>query len=258
VTKHRRMDVVRIPVKLIDGRWYGIDGHELNIRANAVGELVLDRRDVEDKALLERLNQKLYVQVLGEDAVLRVALTIRDEPQLAEPLKKHFASRAEMKLGAEYYHTAHGNNTQFVDISLGPATKDQCRRDPEATGGLWLQADGLRIKGLVTSTICVPKEVSEEPLGSLNHAFTRLSEVYEPWRISHTGNIFTRILYQESDDVGTWYPLEVLRKASAATDSQLLAKAAWEDICGAQTQTTPGGTQSQLQLTSDSLDRGEG
>lgn len=248
MTKRRSTDAVRIPVKLVGGRWCGIDGQELNIRPDAVGQLLLNRRDVEDEALLNRLSQKLRVQVLGDDAVLRVALTIKDKPALSDRLRKHFANRTGMNLGAEYYHTARGNNTQFVDISIGPPTKDQRRRNPGATGGLWLQSEGLRVKGLVTSVIRVPTDVSEECLGSLNHAFTRLSEAYEPWRISHTGNIFTRILYQETDDAGTWYPLDVLRRASLATDAQPLAKAAWKAVCETQTQTSNEGAQSELQL----------
>ena len=74
----------------------------------------------------------------------------------------------------------------------------------------------------------VPQPVSVQPLESLNHAFTKLSELYEPWRQSHTGNVYTRVLFQETN--GKWYPLEVLRKAATARDEHALIKAHWSRI----------------------------
>ena len=43
-----------------------------------------------------------------------------------------------------------------------------------------------------STTIKLPNEVSTDPVASLNHAFTKFSEVYELWRISRTGNLYTR------------------------------------------------------------------
>jgi hypothetical protein len=102
---------------------------------------------------------------------------------------------------------------------------------PEA--GLWLYLQGSQPKGVVSSSIYVPSPVSEEPLDSLNHAFTKLSESYEPWRKSHTGNIYQRVLYQEKN--GKWYPLSVVREAAIAKDEHQMVRELWTSIaikCG--------------------------
>lgn len=56
---------------------------------------------------------------------------------------------------------------------------------------------------------CGLPTLNEETM-SLNHAFTRISEVYEPDRISHTGNVFERAYYKNGDH---WIPLEKRRDA---------------------------------------------
>jgi hypothetical protein len=59
-------------------------------------------------------------------------------------------------------------------------------------------------------------------LGSfLNHAYTKLSEVFETWRIAHTGNIYYRMLYRERN--GIWYPLDILRNAALVNQEQEIA-----------------------------------
>ena len=52
--------------------------------------------------------------------------------------------------------------------------------------------------------------VLETEARSLNHAVTLLSTRFEPKRISHTGNVFTRVFYRctKSKD---WRPLNELR-----------------------------------------------
>jgi hypothetical protein len=62
--------------------------------------------------------------------------------------------------------------------------------------------------------------------GRINHAYTRLSEIYETWRISHTGNIYHRILYKERN--GKWYPLDVLRNRKLQQQEHQIAEAIWE------------------------------
>jgi hypothetical protein len=53
---------------------------------------------------------------------------------------------------------------------------------------------------------------------SLNIALTRLSERYEPWRKAHTGNVYDRVIYKESND--KWYPLDVMRNSIAAKQAE--------------------------------------
>ena len=47
-----------------------------------------------------------------------------------------------------------------------------------------------------------------EEAKSINHAYTLISQAYEPHRISHTGNVFSKVFYRTN---GMWEPLKFLR-----------------------------------------------
>lgn len=51
--------------------------------------------------------------------------------------------------------------------------------------------------------------VLERTAQSLNHAYTLLSQEFETDRLSHTGNVFTKVFFESSK--GKWSPLESLR-----------------------------------------------
>ena len=88
--------------------------------------------------------------------------------------------------------------------------------------------EGAEAVGLASTTVLLPSSISTEPVASLNHAYTRLSEVFETWRISHTGNIYNRVLYQERN--GIWYPLDILRNKALEKQGQEIAGKLWHDF----------------------------
>ena len=94
----------------------------------------------------------------------------------------------------------------------------------------------LEADGLGSTRIELPKEISPEPVGSLNHALTKLSEAYETWRISHTGNVYERVLYQERNK--KWYPLDVLRNEKLEKQEKEIAKELWEGFLAKMAPTT--------------------
>jgi hypothetical protein len=55
---------------------------------------------------------------------------------------------------------------------------------------------------------------------SLNHAYSLISERYEPHRASHTGNVFQKVFYKSEE--GIWRPLESLRRAAQNTENERL------------------------------------
>lgn len=223
-----KIEPIRIPVKLVDGQWEFFYGGGLPIRNGSVGDLVLDKGAVEDKDFLARLKQKLEYKILNVGTKLRVSLTIKPDSSLGENLTKHLISMNANELGDNFFHTSRSPDTQFVKISIGEPTSRQKELRPSETGGVWLQLEGTQPKGITTSRVSVPDDVTKEPLESLNHAFTRLSEKYEPWRKSHTGNIYDRILYKEEN--GRWYPLNVLRNATMATDEHKFISQMWKEL----------------------------
>jgi hypothetical protein len=90
----------------------------------------------------------------------------------------------------------------FVEVWLGGPDDKQARLFQTNRGGLWLMTEGVEAVGLASTTVLLPDIISAEPVASLNHAYTKLSETFETWRISHTGNIYTRVLYQERNGTG--------------------------------------------------------
>lgn len=221
---------LRIPVRLVDGQWEFLYGGGLPIRNGAVGDLVVDSGAVQDKTFLAQLQRASKHKVLEPFTDLLVALTVRPEPVLAPQLLNCLLpiKSPELQFGEAYFHTRRPDGTRFIRIWVVEPSDRQRHLNPDETGGVWLHLKGLEATGVSTSTIRLPEPVSTKPAESLNHAFTLLSEKFEPWRLSHTGNIYDRVLYREAN--GKWYPLNVLRNAREAQEEHQLIREHWARI----------------------------
>lgn len=224
------LEPVRIPVKLVDGQWEYFYGGCLPIKDGSVGDLVVDRSRIEDKKFLSNLKCASKHKILEIGATLLVALTVKHPLDIGPGLVQHLlpVGSGGPDLGDAYYWTSRSGDTRFVQVSIGGPTAVQRQLDPEEKGGVWLHVEGLVPKGVSSSTVMLPGGVGNGSADSLNHAFTLLSERYEPWRKSHTGNIYDRMLYQETN--GKWYPLNVLRNAAIAKDEHQFLRSQWEQI----------------------------
>jgi hypothetical protein len=123
--------------------------------------------------------------------------------------------------------------TRLEQVHLGPAKNGvtQFNLDGQAdddSGGLWLKVKGLDKTELVSSTVMMPAGFDEPTAISLNHALTMLSERYEKHRISHTGNVYTRVFYLDNDE--RWYPLADLREGVLASAERQLIADAWQAL----------------------------
>jgi hypothetical protein len=74
----------------------------------------------------------------------------------------------------------------------------------------------------------MPEEVSPRNAVSLNHALTLLSQHYEKHRISHTGNAYERVFYQEENK--KWYPIAHLREGVRARAERGVIARVWDGI----------------------------
>ena len=214
--------VIRVPVKLVDGQWELLYGGPVKVREGSVGELHLNKVCFDDAKFLKALTEKRGVAVLPAATELRVALTVR--PGLVEPL------RAQLLPHDATPHDHSGRlsgETRFVAVWLGGPTASQKRRG-EAEGGLKLWLEGMEPRSIESGTVILPKETGLEPVDSLNHAFTRLSELFEPWRKAHTGSIYERVFYLESNSC--WYPLKDLRDRALVAAERGLIKKLWERV----------------------------
>lgn len=214
--------VIRVPVKLVDGQWELLYGGPVKVKDGAFGELHLDRVHFTDKAFLKALTEKRKVAVLPNGTELRVALTIKsDLDQRLRPFLHDYAS-------TPHDHTAKiSAETRFVSVRLVGPTQAQQRQKIEA-GGLWLWLEGMEPRGVESGMVDLPRTHELEAVDSLNYAFTRLSEVFEPWRKAHTGSIYERVFYQERN--GRWYQIKDLRDRALASAERQLIKDLWLSV----------------------------
>ena len=223
---------LRIPVRFVDGTWECAWGGVVPVKNDTEGELVVQRAAIADDAFLETMERKGRHKVLDEGTTLLVCLTVKrnsDVPQaLRTLLKPYDYFKGAIAPGCHDYWNP--GSTVFVEVRLGGPEDKQARLFESNRGGLWLMTEGAEAVGLASTTVLLPAAISTKPVASLNHAYTKLSEVFETWRISHTGNIYTRVLYRERN--GVWYPLDILRNETLVTQEQDLARKLWDDFMG--------------------------
>jgi hypothetical protein len=213
---------IRVPVTLVDGRWEFLYGGDVKVKNGASGELHLDQVHFTDKKFLKALTDKRRVAILNTGTELRVALTIK--PDLDSKLRPLLLPRDATR----HTHSSKLSvDTRFVPIHLGGPTDAQRKKKVEQ-GGLFLLLEGMEPRAVESGMLNLPDAPGLESVDSLNYAFTRLSEVFEPWRKAHTGSIYERVFYLEPD--GFWYPLKDLRDRALATAERKLIAELWANV----------------------------
>jgi hypothetical protein len=212
---------VTVPVKRVGERWEFFYGGDIPVKDGTLGELTVNADQITDDRFRQRVTQELTVRILEEGTPLLVALSDRstNRAQIGQwpdprPLK--------VPVGT----------TRFERVFLGPPRKKPLPDEPQPEGepergGLFLKLKGLERCELHGSTVVMPKEFSE-PAISLNHAFTMLSQAYEKHRISNTGNVYTRVFYEDRDR--RWYPLDDLRTGVQAVGERKLLGDLWAEV----------------------------
>ena len=223
---------MRLPVQLLEGRWEFTLGGEVPIAEGTKADLVIDRSSISDPALLQVLEADRFHKILDEGDDLLICLRTRNGFSYASyiydlliPFEK-MAKNIFMFCKADYRHV-------FVAVKIGAPDTKHVRTYATERGGLWLQTKGLEAIGLGSTTIKLPPAVRAEHASSINHAYTILSEVFEPWRISHTGNIYEQVFYRENN--GKWYPLEILRNGALQKAEHETARARWSAFLASMT-----------------------
>jgi hypothetical protein len=220
---------LHIPVRLAQGIWECALGGPVPAKDGTQAELIVERTSISDRAFLEMMERKGRHKVLDEGTPLLVCLTVKPESPPAGTLGtllKHY--KREM-IAPEFLDSWNsGSPLTFIEVKLGGPDEKQTNLFGTDRGGLWLITQGLEAIGLASTTVLLPEPISDRQVTSLNHAYTKLSEIFETWRISHTGNIYKRVLYQERNN--RWYPLDVLRNKALEKREKEIAKDIWEEF----------------------------
>lgn len=211
---------VTLPVKRVGNLWEFFYGGDVPVKEGTVGELTISAESITDEAFRTRVSQELVVKVLHEGARLHVALSDQ--------------SNNGARIGAwpeVFPPSVPSGTTRFECITLGPIKPKSRQLDLVTVveaGGLWLKLKGLERIELVGSTVLMPQGFATPTAISLNHALTLLSQEYEKHRISNTGNVYTRIFYEEPS--GRWFPLRDLREGVQAVGERKLLNDAWQHV----------------------------
>ena len=203
--------VLKIPVHFINGSWEMTLGGKIPVKDGATGALHLREDYISDKELASILKKKQTIEILEPDTSLMIAVSPSEN--LSQETKKHLKNIRN----SFYYKDRLGTNDQFIEVICG---------------GLSLILEGLTPKGIKSGTIILP-DIDTHPefsrtATSLNHALTILSEIYETKRISHTGNIYKRVFYKDTNN--QWYPIEELRSEGIDFSERQVLRNLWASI----------------------------
>lgn len=211
---------VTVPVKRVGERWEFFYGGDVPVREGTLGELTLSANQITDESFRQRVMQELTVKILDEGTELLVALSDRDTN-----------GRRAGAWPESYPPNVPPGTTRFERIWLGPVKKkpdEELLDNALERGGLWLKLKGLERCELQGSTVQMPAGFQCPVAISLNHAFTMLSQAYEKHRISNTGNVYSRVFYQDRDKL--WYPLDDLRTGVQAVGERQLLNDLWAQV----------------------------
>lgn len=213
---------LRLPVQLVDGTWELLYGGILELPKDTIAELVLTPGTVVNEQWYNALQTPNRFDLLNVGTELRVALTVR------EPERKEFRDLLR-PFDLHVYRPAGllSPETKFVSVHLGQAVAKGDR--PAGRSGLWAETCGLDVRHVRSGPVVLPALPGVDgPADSLNHAFTLLSEILEPWRKSHTGNVYARVFYQDTDRY--WHPLSDLRDGALASAERQIITALWDRV----------------------------
>jgi hypothetical protein len=180
-----------VPVKYVDGRWEYWFGGAVPVETGAFGELILSRGSITDAAFLKAMNERSAVKVLDAGSELLVTVTVKESTGLSVDLKRHLIASND----AGYITSASWSAGETFFIKATLKSSDQAG-SLDRRHGLWLLMQGSEPIGFDRTLVSLPMAVDELFL-SLKHALTKISETYEPWRISHTGNVYRRIFTEK-------------------------------------------------------------
>lgn len=221
---------LRIPMRYTDGDWTTVTGGQVPVKEGTEAELRVPTHAIADPTFLRQMTQKGVIPILPKDTPLRALVSPKNHEDVPEGILKHLLpiKDPDVQIGLLLSPERFSVDACFVEVHLAGPTAAQEQDFEFKEGGLWLIFEGAVPTDLRSSTIELPDGVSEETAISLNHAFTLLSEVFEPWRKAHTGSVYERFYYKEVDE--KWYPLALLRDSGVAMREQKIAADLWAEF----------------------------
>ncbi|WP_435198961.1 hypothetical protein [Qipengyuania sp. 902] len=209
----------------IEGQWVLECGGDLPVNHGASWELLLEAASIESSPAKDLFLQEERVRILPEGSALRILMDVRDWSSISDEQVKYLL-HWEGAYPRPFLHPSPDH--RFVEVHLSSPSPHQSTFLSSDRGGLWLRVQGVSAIGLGCSGVTLPACLSARPAQSLNHAYTVLSEIFEPWRTSHTGSVYRHVFYREAD--GSWHPLRLLRDSYLSEKSHQIAHELWQQM----------------------------
>lgn len=179
---------VVVPVTIRGGQIVPFYGGEMpKFREGAVMDLITEEAAFLDPSEMERFNMEDVRKILPTGTEMYAVIARR---------------------GQQFHKVA-----EKIDV-FPPPGGDTALIPFKLAEPLRLHLRGTR-KAELMSCLCDLGIEGEEFPKSVNQAYSRLSEIYESWRRSHTGNVFTKV-YFRLVGINAARPLEDLRIACEA------------------------------------------
>jgi hypothetical protein len=172
---------VKIPIRIVDGKpCLYPDGELPKLKDNVIGDLILPAY-----ALLNKEDADHYTETFKEVCLAKgTTLMAQINPEKV-PSKQHWLAVRLNLPGAP------GAMVEFVLL------KEQ-----------QILQRGTKPARLLPCKCNIPS--LDQEARSINHAYSLISQAFEPDRISHTGNAFTKVFYFDNRR-NIWQPLKALR-----------------------------------------------
>jgi hypothetical protein len=188
---------MKLDVTFTNGAWV-VDGNSYTFPEGTVAELFIQDPNLD---ILPRFRVNAF------DVGINLAIAINPSPTFKLNIENKGILQALEKVAFGKHMDVDIRKFEtysFVKVSIDVGEKKYQQL------GSWFEFKENRLGKFICSSISFPKVMGLPPVSSLNHAYTSLSELIEPQRTSHTGNVYSCVFYEESD--GLWYPLRNLRE----------------------------------------------
>lgn len=170
-----------LPVVLRDGKWLLENGLPLpRLRDEAYADLWVQAIDFDNEAESKVWSAELKVPFLPSGTTLSIGINRNDVPAKLRPFCKERSASDGRSICSVEVHLL-----RDVKLILTPGKQ-----------------------AMLGSCLCRIPSLDRD-VASINEAYTRVSEAFEPKRRSHTGNVFRKVF---RDCVGFIEPLDKLRK----------------------------------------------
>lgn len=188
---------VRIPVRVQGNRltfFYG--GAFPNIKWDALAELTIPADSVEDPELLNKLTCEEDIEFIPAGTTLLVQLRRRLLGSIDADMTRYLELTAKRQISAQ----------QSADLAA--EYPDSAWAEIVLNTPLELRLRGSKAPQLGRCQCMIP--FLERAAGTVNQAYTLLSEAFERKRVSRGGNCFRQVFSQDADEY--WRPLDVARR----------------------------------------------